>query len=262
LEVIAWTQTLTIGNVQNVTRILMGMDILPQWQPYIGVPHGPKVNLGQVLTLEIVSTPLNGFDCDDYNSTINQQKFYYRDVDNDGYWGRGRVVGNERGFWSCTRPDYGKLESELISIEEDCDDRNPLEHPNQFWFSDNDGDHHGHGILAGGQPIPSCTRPPGNWFALSELISVDDCDDYDSLEHPGQFWFLDNDGDRHGGQSIQSCNRPPGNWFAPSELVSISDCDDDNKYIHPGATEYCGGDYNCDGQVNETYCCPTAISYM
>ena len=57
-------------------------------------------------------------------------------------------------------------------------------HPDQNWFLDNDGDHHG-----GGQPIISCTRPAGNWFAPSELISVSDCDDNNRYINPGATEF-------------------------------------------------------------------------
>jgi len=225
-------------------------DVWPDNVPQPGVDPG------------YVSTSL-GEDCDDFDPTITQQKFYYHDHDNDGYRGWGsRVVGNEVGYWSCRRYETDKLESELRGMEIDCDDNDPLEYPGHFWILDNDLDRHGADVIGGGQGLVlgGCTRPEGNWFDPSELISVHDCNDGDSLEHPDQNWFLDNDGDHHGGgQPIISCTRPAGNWFALSELISVSDCDDNNRYINPGATEFCNGiDDNCDGLIDQPYCCPTS----
>ena len=57
----------------------------------------------------------------------------------------------------------------------------PLEYPCRFWILDNDLDRHGADVIGGGQGLVlgGCTRPEGNWFDPSELISVHDCNDGD-----------------------------------------------------------------------------------
>ena len=116
-------------------------------------------------------------DCDDGNRLIGPGSEWYKDQDNDGYTD-GTILR------SCVQPE-GYISSPIRTpdapflLKIDCDDSDPLEHPDQFWILDNDGDHYGQGVLRVG--IRSdCTRPPGNWFAASELNSEIDCDDGDA----------------------------------------------------------------------------------
>ena len=203
-----------------------------------------------------------GPDCDDDDATVNVQLKYYLDADNDGYpnehasriSGTGSFILECSSFGSQNYPRY-KLESQLKSIQDfDCNDNDPLEHPNQVWLLDNDGDHYGFGSFVGGQEKQSCTRPTGNWFAFSELISGDDCDDNDPAINPGTIWYkdVDNDGYSDGttsqGTSITHCNRPPGYKLA-SELNGTSgDCNDNDPGINPETIWYIDNDH--DGYYN------------
>ena len=98
----------------------------------------------------------------------------------------------------------------------------------------------------------------------------EDCDDGDSLVHPGaretcnevdddcdgriddgvmDTWYADEDGDGYGaaGEPRQACDQPEGT------TTDDSDCDDTRADIHPGATETCDGvDNDCDGLGDPT----------
>ncbi len=81
-------------------------------------------------------------------------------------------------------------------------------------------------------------------------LSDVDCDDNDPLEHPGQTWFLDADGDGYSDGTINtsSCTRPSG-FKAASELTDIfGDCDDTNALINPMTLWY--PDSDGDGYGN------------
>ena len=68
-------------------------------------------------------------------------------------------------------------------------------------------------ILVGAQAIQSCTRPPGNWFASSELISEGDCNDSDPAINPETVWVLDSDNDGYyTGDPVKQC-WPPGQGY-------------------------------------------------
>jgi hypothetical protein len=130
------------------------------------------------------------------------------------------------------------------------------------WYADVDGD--GYGDSSTGQT--SCAQPDGY------LADGGDCDDLDSLVHPGADEHCDGsdhdcdglvneddsvdaldvyddvDGDGYGDSSGGStaCTQPSGT------SLDGSDCDDSDAAIHPGSDEYCDGvDHDCDGLVNE-----------
>ncbi|MCB9694779.1 MAG: putative metal-binding motif-containing protein [Alphaproteobacteria bacterium] len=129
-------------------------------------------------------------------------------------------------------------------------------------YRDDDGDGHGTGNLqnrAGG-----CVS---GWVATN-----DDCDDTNSLRHPGQdetcdaldrdcdgdpiadavdmqTWYYDSDGDGATGLVQQSaCAAPSASW----ETTADGDCDDADASVYPNAIEACNTvDDDCDGLFDE-----------
>ena len=158
-------------------------------------------------------------DCDDNNAAITP--LWYKDSDNDGY-----TDGNT--LLQCEQPSGYKR---TVLPGADCNDNNPLEHPNQVWHSDGDNDRHGGNLFSGGISI-SCLRPPGH-FAASELQSINDCNDNNGAVYPGATEIcdeLDND-----------CNGTIDDGLPKNEYVK--DVDGDGYYpgtpllrcISPGA---------------------------
>ena len=173
-------------------------------------------------------------DCDDENVLIGPGHEWYKDQDNDGYTD-GTILR------ACVQPE-GYIDSPkrtadapfLLKI--DCNDSDPLEHPDRFWFLDNDGDHHGQGL--GGEIRLSCTRPAGNWFASSELISTNDCDDGNIAITNTAIWCLDADKDGYyTGDPVTQCASP-----GPGYVIKIAqkpgDCNDNEETINPETIWY------------------------
>jgi hypothetical protein len=189
-----------------------------------------------------------GLDCDDHNPLFGAAPLIYFDNDKDGYtdgFTRPGCVDPRDPAWTYD-PGRGPDGSLLI----DCNDFDSLEHPNQVWYPDNDGDHHGQGFLAGGPlNFPTCTRPAGNWFARSELISILDCNDNDPTINPETIWFLDADNDGYSdGTSLVQCERLP-HYKLAKELTTISaDCNDSDPTINPETIWYIDNDH--DGYHN------------
>jgi hypothetical protein len=118
-----------------------------------------------------------------------------------------------------------KVYSELISISGDCNDGDALEHVNQVWYKDLDGD----GYSDNTTNTISCTRPVG-YKAIVELIATSgDCDDNDTDEFPNQIWYQDYDNDGYGNFeiSVQSCFQPDG------YVTDKNDCDDNDGQRYP-----------------------------
>ena len=108
----------------------------------------------------------------------------------------------------------------------DCNDTDPLEHPDQIWFLDADDD----GYSDGTTNTTSCTRPL-YYKAASELIELSgDCDDNDPDISPATPWYPDFDSDGYGNPtiSLQQCTQPAG------YVLNNTDCDDNDANIYPG----------------------------
>ena len=185
-------------------------------------------------------------DCDDENILIGSGPEWFKDQDNDGYTD-GTILR------SCVQPEGYisspiRMEGAPPLLKIDCDDSDPLEHPDQGWFLDNDGDHHGVGIAVGGVIKVDCTRPAGNWFASSELISVNDCDDGNATITNTAIWCLDADKDGYyTGDPVTQCASP-----GPGYVIKIAqkpgDCNDNDETINPETIWYI--DKDNDGYHN------------
>ncbi|MBI4849200.1 MAG: thrombospondin type 3 repeat-containing protein [Nitrospirae bacterium] len=166
-----------------------------------------------------VSTANGGTDCNDNDPLEHPNQTWYLDADGDSYsWGTINTT-------SCTRPGGYKAIPELIATFGDCDDNDPLEHPNQTWYLDADND----GYSEGTNTI-SCTRPSG-YKATSELIDTSvDCDDGNAAISPATLWHPDYDGDGFGNPtvSLQQCTQPAG------YMLNSTDCNDSDANIYPG----------------------------
>jgi hypothetical protein len=107
----------------------------------------------------------------------------------------------------------------------DCNDDNPLEHPNQVWYLDADDDGYSEGTVN----TSSCARPAG-YKVASELIATSgDCDDNNS-NVVLYSWYPDIDADGYGNPSVflQQCTQPEG------YVLNNTDCYDYDANIYPG----------------------------
>ena len=92
---------------------------------------------------------------------------WYRDQDNDGYSSGVTIVGG------CTPPAGGyKLASDLISLDIDCKDKDPLQFPGQIWYKDVDNDGYSDGVT-----LVQCLKPAGYKAAVNLISITGDCAD-------------------------------------------------------------------------------------
>jgi hypothetical protein len=117
----------------------------------------------------------NGDDCDDTRAEINPATVWYFDGDNDG-WPSGTTQV------ACFRPDGEgwRLASELLGIQEDCDDENPAINPATVWYEDKDNDGY-----SSGTTLVQCERPDGFKLEADLISTEEDCDDEDPTIYPG-----------------------------------------------------------------------------
>ncbi len=182
---------------------------------------------------------------------------WYADTDADGYGDPLQAID------ACNAP------SGTVANDQDCDDTDAAVHPGAAevcdgidndcdgqvdpvsstdaatWYADTDGDTYGDPAA----PIIACNAPS------STVANDQDCDDTDSIVHPGAAevcdgidndcdgqvdpasstdaatWYPDADGDGYGdpAASLQACTQPA------AYLASATDCNDQNVAIHPGA---------------------------
>jgi hypothetical protein len=170
---------------------------------------------------------------------------------------------------ACTDNDHDGYSIEGGSCGSvDCDDNDPLEHPNQVWYVDVDNDGYSNGNMS-----VQCVRPV-SYKAASELTATSgDCDDQNIAINPGATEICDNvdnncdgqidegltttyyqdaDTDSYGNpaNSIQACVLPSG------YVTDNTDCDDNDAKEHPSQTWYKDEDNDgySDGTKNTTSC--------
>src|SRR6266496_1787567 len=193
----------------------------------------------------------NNLDCDDTNGSINPNTVWYKDADDDGY-----SDGTTKK--QCTRPTGYKLYSEIKTAGIlqgdgtykdgpviDCNDNDKYEHPllRTLWYPDTDND--GYANLHGLSLYSPCLKPAPNYISQEELNdlgrNINDCNDNNALEHPGQKWYKDLDGDHYISDltPIIQCSRPAG-YAAELEVASftIMDCDDNDASKNPATKWY------------------------
>ncbi len=200
-------------------------------------------------------------DCDDQDALAGPGPLWYKDQDNDGYTDGGSVR-------ACVQP-AGYISSPRMSslpglFEIDCNDNDPVQHPNQTWILDNDGDHYGQGIFVGGNPTLSCTRPQGKWFAPSELLSQDDCNDGDPNITNTVIWCLDADNDGYyTGDPVTQC-ASPGQGYVIKIAQEPGDCNDNDETINPKTIWYIDADndgYHATGIAYAPSCTPPSPNF-
>jgi hypothetical protein len=208
----------------KIAPICYGDEWPPEWSS-----SNPETNP------DIKDTSL-GIDFDDNDPSITI-KYFFRDADGDGYTTGDSLISCSQtdGYISNPQRDGGLLEI-------DCNDNDPIEHPNQGWILDSDLDHYGQGVLSGGFIKSQCTRPSGNWFAASELIDDADCDD-GNASITMNVWVLDADRDGYyTGDSVSQCAFPGPGYIEKRGLQLPGDCNDNDIAINPSTIWYKDGD--------------------
>ncbi|MEK7837917.1 MAG: putative metal-binding motif-containing protein, partial [candidate division NC10 bacterium] len=142
----------------------------------------------------------------------------------------------------------------------DCNDSNPLEHPNQTWYEDVDND-----LYSSGNIIGQCSRP-ANYKAASELTATSgDCDDGDASIKPGATEIcdgVDNDCDgpvdegltRGTTCGVGACSGNTGIETCTAGVWGGNTC----SPLAGATAEVCDNvDNNCNGQTDESLTQPT-----
>ncbi len=242
------------------------------WSPYGDDcdDNDPSVNPGAV---EIC----NGID-DDCDAQVDEpgsagSTTYYEDQDQDGYGD----TGIQQAF--CSPP------SGWAPTPGDCDDLNPMIHPDAvdicdgldndcngivddgmtgvWYWPDVDTDGYGDSEAS---PTIYCSAPGSGWAENDT-----DCDDNDPQIHPAAIdvcdgydndcdgvlddgltaalWYADLDGDGYGDEGDPGtlyCQSPGVDWS-----LDNTDCDDGDANVNPGAPDVWDGvDNDCDGSID------------
>ncbi len=175
---------------------------------------------------------------------------WYLDGDDDGYY-------NGTTTTQCSRPADHKLDSELVSMDIDCDDTDALIHPATVWYQDGDDDGYSDGTT-----VTQCARPVDHKLS-SELTSMSvDCDDTDASIHPATVWYLDGDDDGYyNGTTTTQCARPADHKLQ-SELFAMDiDCDDTDVTVNPSLIWYLDADGDTYYDGTTTTQCTRPIDY-
>ena len=234
-------------------------------------PNAPDIHPGAVEFCDAID-----WDCDGSATlTATNTSDWYEDVDGDGFGDPATLINQ------CFTPGGGWLDG----IAGDCNDADPLIHPNAVevcdgvdqncsgseddapgavpWYPDLDSDGFGDEDAA----VIDC-------LAVPDFITTGgDCDDDDANSFPGnvevcdeadndcsgviddgqpiQEWWADLDNDGYGADwwtdSVFAFCAPYAGY--QTWVTDNTDCDDDESTIHPGADEICndGVDDDCDG---------------
>ena len=216
-------------------------------------------------------------DCSGSVDDIADSATFYLDLDGDGF---GRDAPSLT-LSSCDIPDG------YVAYDGDCDDDDPLIHPEALELCD--GIDNNCNLLideAGSEPV--YTDADGDGFgdpSTGLLISAcdgggegmiadgTDCDDTDPTVFPGavevcdgidndcdtevdeglgEISYLDLDGDGYGDPlaPVTGCDGGGGG------VADMTDCDDTDASVYPGAPELCDGlDNDCDVDVDEEEDC-------
>ena len=171
----------------------------------------------------------NPWDLDDTNEFITNisPQAFYRDADKDGFGTPLEVL------------EYSLLPPGYVVLAGDCNDQDPLLHPNTHWYIDQDEDGFGGDTL-----IKSCLAPTG---FVSNTLDLDDSTEFITNKATRTFYY-DNDGDGFGAPE------PPFFYsFAPPKyVVDGEDCNDEDRRVHPLTEWYLdedGDGYGVDGEV-------------
>lgn len=269
------TLSISSGNLNDAT----------DWQWYEGGCGTTSIGSGISITVSPATTVtyyvrgeggciLTPGTCAQFTVTPGTPTDWYIDADLDSY-----------GSSSATPVSCGLQPDGYVADNTDCNDADPLIHPNEpescngidddcdgtaddgisftNYYTDNDNDGYGTGAA-----LSLCADPGSGYSQLNG-----DCDDDDIQVNPGeseicndiddncdtfidegftQFTFYaDNDGDGYGsGTAIITCNDPGLNYVMDVD----GDCNDNDAQVNPGADEICNGiDDDCDGiQVTHT----------
>jgi len=188
---------------------------------------GPDCNDGDgVINPGAAEMVADGIDQD-----CNGQDRCYQDTDGDAY-GTLTETDDVDGDLNCSTG------VNVSGSNTDCNDADPLEHPNQMWYDDADGD-----LYSNGNIIVQCQRP-GNYYAGLELISVTgDCNDTDGNINPGAAEIPNNTID-------ENCD---GFIFMDADLDGVPDSLDNCKDTqNPGQENTDGDAYGnrCDADLD------------
>ena len=195
-----------------------------------------------------------GIDCDDTDPTV-KDKYFYMDADEDGW-------GTSTDARAC-RPGDG-----YIAKAGDCNDSNPLIHPNaeencdnvdedcdglvddnvgSAWWPDADGD--GYGDPGSDGIRLRCDQPTGY------VDNGTDCDDGDEEIAGSKAYYQDLDSDGFGNPLAMQMLCPDEVAASGGSMVEdFGDCDDQRHWINPDGIEVCDAnddDEDCNGSSDD-----------
>ncbi|MCK6506985.1 hypothetical protein L6R53_27035 [Myxococcota bacterium] len=191
-------------------------------------------------------------DCDDeIDEDAIDVLTWYQDVDGDGYG------LSDSTTTACAQPDgyadlFGDCDDGDVAynpgaVEDDCTDPNDYNCDGATGYDDGDGD--GFAACEDCDDEDPLVHPDADEVCDGADNDCDgriDSDDDDATDE--STWYLDYDGDSYGSDrfSVQACEQPDG------YVDNSEDCDDGALASYPGAPETCDGEDNdCDDVIDE-----------